>query len=239
MSRFTHVLVVLGVSAALTAGTTVSSASAAYECFGQTATIVGTPGDDVLIGREDTGDVIVGLGGDDIIRGAEDVNSATAPGDRLCGGTGDDYIRGGVGEDRIQGGRGADDVDGSFQRDVITQGGPGDDRVADCDSEYSGGVRIIKGGPGDDWMCVDIEVTRMYGEQGHDTLIDLDCGTDSRLVGGSGADTMESYFDNLEGATCSDIGIIDHDRLNGGDGADRAVVNAGDHVVNTEGIRVV
>jgi hypothetical protein len=96
------------VTPAATAGTNT------FDCFAEPATIVGTPGDDVLIGREDTADVIVGLGGDDIIFGAEDINAATAPGDRLCGGSGDDRIRGGVGEDRIQGGSGEDDVDGGF-----------------------------------------------------------------------------------------------------------------------------
>ncbi|MGH3507033.1 MAG: hypothetical protein ACRDO2_07490, partial [Nocardioidaceae bacterium] len=160
------VLSVITVTTSFTAGAVGSPATAAYECFRQAATIVGTPGDDVLIGREDTADVIVGLGGNDIIRGAEDINGITAPGDRLCGGAGDDYIRGGIGEDRIQGGGGRDNVDGGFQLDVITQGGRGNDQVADCDSEYTGGVRIIKGGPGDDWLCVDIDATRMYGEGG-------------------------------------------------------------------------
>ena len=241
MKVFRHLVAatLVGVAALSGAAAIGSPAAAAYVCFGQAATIVGTPGDDVLIGREDTADVIVGLGGDDVIFGAEDVNAATGPGDRLCGGAGADYIRGGVGEDRIQGGRGNDNVDGSFQLDVITQGGRGNDMVADCDSEYSGGVRIIKGGPGHDTICVDVDATRMYGNGGNDTLYDLDCGPNSHLFGGPGDDRIESFMDNLEGSNCSEYGGLDQDVVNGGDGTDSAVVNAGDEVLNTESTSTV
>jgi Ca2+-binding RTX toxin-like protein len=207
-----------------------------HECFGEAATIVGTPGDDVLIGREDTADVIVGLGGDDIIFGAEDINATTAPGDRLCGGSGDDRIRGGVGEDRTQGGSGEDDVDGSFGFDVITQGGRDRDRVADCDSEFTGGVRIIKGGPGDDRLCVDIDRTRMYGNAGHDVLIDLTCLYEARMFGGPGEDRFESYFDNLQGEDCSVIGFDVRDRLFGGLGSDHAIISPNDVTTDVEAV---
>jgi Ca2+-binding RTX toxin-like protein len=207
-----------------------------HECFREPATIVGTPGDDVLIGREDTADVIVGLGGDDIIFGAEDINATTAPGDRLCGGSGADRIRGGVGEDRTQGGSGEDDVDGSFGFDVITQGGPGPDRVADCDSEFTGGVRIIKGGPGDDRLCVDTDRTRMYGNGGHDVLIDLTCLDAGRLFGGRGEDHFESHFDNLQGEDCSESGFDVRDRLFGGPGADHAIISPNDSTAGIEAV---
>lgn len=199
-----------------------------YECFAQPVTIFGTPGDDVLIGREDTADVIVGLGGDDIIFGSEDINASTAPGDRLCGGSGDDYIRGGVGEDRIQGGSDKDDVDGGYGYDIITQGGDGDDRVADCDSEYTGGVRIIKGGSGVDRLCVDTDSTRMYGNGGGDLLIDLTCLDEARMYGGHGDDNFESYFDNLGGEECSDSSVDTSDRLVGGPGLDSAIISPND-----------
>jgi Ca2+-binding RTX toxin-like protein len=207
-----------------------------FECFTEPATIVGTPGDDVLIGREDTADVIVGLGGDDIIFGAEDINATTAPGDRLCGGSGDDRIRGGVGEDRTQGGSGDDDVDGSFGYDVITQGGADNDRVADCDSEFTGGVRIIKGGPGDDRLCVDTDRTRMYGNVGHDVLIDLTCLDEARMLGGPGDDRFESYFDNLQGEDCSESGSDVRDRLLGGLGRDLAIISPNDITTEIEAV---
>jgi Ca2+-binding RTX toxin-like protein len=217
------------------------AASTSYQCFGDQATIVGTPGDDLLVGREDTADVIVGLGGDDVIFGAEDVTLATAPGDRLCGGVGADYVRGGTGEDRIQGGGGADDVDGSYNLDWVTQGGPGNDRVADCDSEYSGGARRIEGGSGDDSMCVDIDSTRMLGGAGNDTLVELTCSYDSVLRGGDGNDRVESYFDNLNGANCSDTSVFDSrgsDEVEGGTGTDVALVNRGDRVSEVETVRI-
>jgi Ca2+-binding RTX toxin-like protein len=233
-----RILIVAALIGALTTiGSGVAPGATTYWCFGQAATIVGTPGDDVLVGREDTADVIVGLGGSDIIRGSEDVTATTAPGDRLCGGPGADYIRGGVGEDRIQGGGGADDVDGSFSYDVITQGGPGNDRVADCDSEYTGGVRTISGGPGDDELCVDTDPARMYGNGGDDVLTDYDCSSDSRLSGGAGADRLESYFSNIEGTTCSEAGLLDSDTVVGGDGPDSAVVNNGDIVIGVETVQ--
>ena len=206
----------------------------AYECFAQAATIVGTPGDDVLVGREDTADVIMGLGGDDIIFGSENVNASTAPGDRLCGGSGDDRIRGGVGEDRIQGGAHVDDVDGSFGYDFITQGGPGDDRVADCDSEFTGGARILKGGPGADRLCVDTDRTRMYGEGGDDALIDLTCAYEAEMLGGTGNDRFESYFDNLGGDSCSALGTDVRDRIAGGLGGDQAIVSPNDTTKDVE-----
>lgn len=205
------------------------------ECFGEEPTIIGTPGDDVLTGREDTADVIMGLGGDDVIAGSEDINASTAPGDRLCGGSGGDRIRGAVGEDRIQGGSGRDDVDGSFGYDFITQGGRGRDRVSDCDSEYTGGVRILQGGPLADRMCVDTDDTRMYGEGGHDVLIDLTCIDEAELYGGVGDDHLESYFDNQGGDNCSALSDVS-DNLFGGPGSDSAIISPSDTTTDVETI---
>ncbi|MDZ5619970.1 calcium-binding protein [Nocardioides bizhenqiangii] len=97
-------------------------------CRGAVATLVGTPGPDVLGGTPGR-DVIVGRGGDDQIMG-RDGN------DLICGGLGADVIRGGAGNDGVYGGRGAD----------VIRGGAGDDRVhgaRDAD-------RLL-GGAGDDW----------------------------------------------------------------------------------------
>ncbi len=234
MTRFKILVAAVLVGGATLLGSGAATGAQTYWCFGQAATIVGTPGDDVLIGREDTADVIVGLGGDDLVRGAEDVNARTAPGDRLCGGSGADYVRGGVGEDRIQGGADDDDVDGSFGYDWLTQGGGGNDRVQDCDSEYTGGVRRISGGPGDDRVCVDTDRAEMYGDSGNDVLVDYDCSTDSRLSGGTGDDRLRSFYYNLARTTCSEFGVLDADRVVGGDGQDLAWVNPGDVVTTIE-----
>ena len=241
ITRVTRVACALAASAlaiaglaGLAAGSTAAAASPTYTCFGKPATIVGTPGDDVLVGRENTADVIVGLGGDDVIRGSADVTSSTAPGDRLCGGHGDDYIRGAVGADRIQGGRGNDDVDGSFGVDLLVQGGRGNDRVSDCDSEYTGGARKLEGGPGADTMCIDTDPTRMLGGHGDDKLYDYDCSSNSVLRGGVGDDRIESWYDNLNGLNCSDFTDPGHDVVDGGDGTDTVVVNHGDTLVSNE-----
>ena len=219
-------------------GTGGATGAPTYTCFGQTATLVGTPGDDLLVGRDGVADVIVGRGGDDEIRAAEDVFAGGSPGDRLCGGRGADFIRGAVGEDRVRGGGGNDNVDGSFSLDWVTRGGPGNDRVADCDSEFDGGVRRISGGAGDDDLCVDTDATRMRGGVGNDVLTDLVCGTDSRLSGGDGDDRLMSSVDSFEGTTCSDpfFDFLDADRVRGGEGNDDAVVNEGDVVTGTENV---
>ena len=65
------------------------------KCFGRTATIIGTEGDDTLSGTTES-DVIVGLGGKDTITGEGRI-------DFICGGGGDDIISGGRGNDNISG----------------------------------------------------------------------------------------------------------------------------------------
>ena len=73
----------------------------AKSCGGRTATIVGTPGNDLLIGKR-ASDVIYGGGGDDLILGGPNGN------DRICGGPGDDRLIGGRGYDVLFG-EGGDD----------------------------------------------------------------------------------------------------------------------------------
>ncbi len=90
----------------------ISAAGGANTCFGKLATIVGSPGDDVLVGTPGD-DVIQGLGGHDVIHGK-------AGHDLLCGGTGDDTIRGGLGRDLIIGGAGADTIRGQQGRDALS-----------------------------------------------------------------------------------------------------------------------
>lgn len=120
-------------------------------CRGFTATIVGTPGADVLTGTGGP-DVIVGLGGIDTIRslgggdlicagsGRDFVVAGTAAdrvlggtgGDRLFGRGGPDVLRGGAGADELKGNRGADRLrgGGGFDR---CDGGPGTDSVRGCE----------------------------------------------------------------------------------------------------------
>ena len=61
-----------------------------FKCRGLTATIVGSPRADILLGTSGD-DVIVGLGGNDTIFGR-------GGNDTICGNQGDDVITGGMGE---------------------------------------------------------------------------------------------------------------------------------------------
>ncbi len=116
-----------------------------HKCNGYVATIVGTPGDDVIRGT--TGrDVIVALGGDDRI-------TALGGADIICGGHGDDVIRGGWGHDTIFGGTGADNIQGNGGRDWIN-GGLGRDRIA--------------GGAGADTLIGGRHTDRLLGNEGRD-----------------------------------------------------------------------
>ncbi len=71
--------------------------------------VIGTSGDDVLVGT-DAADVICGLGGDDLLRGARG-------NDLIKGGGGDDVMKGGRGRDTLLGGPGPDTANGNRGRD--------------------------------------------------------------------------------------------------------------------------
>ena len=99
------------------------------DCSGKLATIVGTDGDDTLVGTPGR-DVIVGLRGNDWIFGGEGD-------DVLCGDRGHDLLRGGAGDDVLYGDRGRDRLRGGSDADSL-YGGPSND--------------LIDGGPGDDYL---------------------------------------------------------------------------------------
>jgi Ca2+-binding RTX toxin-like protein len=100
-------------------------------------TIVGTPGDDLLVGTKGA-DVICGLAGDDVIRGkgGNDVIKAGPGDDRLLGGGGQDLLKAGAGDDELRGGSGADRLFGQAGDDTFFA--------------RKGGRDLLKGGPGRD-----------------------------------------------------------------------------------------
>jgi len=120
-------------------------------CRMETATIVGTPGDDYLVGTPGN-DVISGLGGNDRILGlgGDDV---------ICGGAGDDRLVGGSGGDLIVGGEGADYIVGDAGADVLV-GGVGNDR--------------IRGGPGDDKLDGKEGIDECRGGAGTNTILNCE-----------------------------------------------------------------
>lgn len=121
------------------------------ECYGKPATIVGTPGRDVLV-AENPYDVVVGLGGDDVIR------STLGKRGRLfaCGGDGNDTIRGTDGFDDLDGEAGSDTIYGRGRSDGIS-GGDGHDLILgdswDTEKDRARADRDdLAGGEGNDWL---------------------------------------------------------------------------------------
>jgi len=132
-------------------------------CLGLPVTMMGTPGDDVLIGTPDN-DVIHGLEGNDRIegRGGNDVICGDDGNDVLFGQGGDDTVLGGIGDDiialgngndRAFGGEGNDRIYGQMGNDFLG-GGPGDDGLngndGDDDLNGSDGMDRLNGGDGSD-----------------------------------------------------------------------------------------
>ncbi len=122
-------------------------------CSGLPATIIGTPGDDVIYGTN-AADVIVGLGGNDTI----------------YAGNGDDVICGNAGSDTIYGGNGNDTLFGSFGNDSL-DGGNGNDLL-------DGGVGIdtLAGSNGDDTLTGGTGADSFSGGLGSDTNTDFNAG---------------------------------------------------------------
>jgi predicted extracellular nuclease len=173
-------------------------------CNGLPATIVGTPGDDVIYGTNGD-DVIAGLGGNDTI----------------YGGNGDDVICGYAGNDTLIGGNGNDTLIGSYGNDIL-DGGNGNDRLIDNE-----GNDVLKGGNGNDTLTGGAGIDELYGQNGDDVLDggsghDILSGSngDDILTGGSGNDTLSG--DNGNDRLFGDDG---NDTLTGGNGND--VLNGG------------
>jgi Ca2+-binding RTX toxin-like protein len=116
--------------------------------------IVGTPGDDVLIGGNGA-DCIFGLGGNDRLEGGNgaDVLFGGPGDDVLIGGNGDDVLNGDEGNDLLLGENGADTLNGGAGNDVLVgdngadtlNGGDGNDVV-----DSGNGNDTVSGGAGAD-----------------------------------------------------------------------------------------
>lgn len=116
-------------------------------CGGHPATIVGTPGADVLVGSAGN-DVILARAGDDRI-------FSLGGSDLICAGAGSDLVKSGARPDNVFGGPGADRLFGGGSGDVL-RGGRGPDRL-----RGGRGGDLLVGGPGND---------RCSGGPGRDTF---------------------------------------------------------------------
>ena len=239
MTRIGKSVLVGACTAVLLSGLSGSAVAAAPTCFGTPATLIGTSGDDLLVGQSGVPDVIVGLGGNDVILGGDFYGEDEVPGaapDILCGGPGDDHVNGGPGPDRMSGGDGADRLGMSLGADTML-GNRGADRLdegseADADSAPD----VLRGGPGDDVLITGWGRDRAYGQGGADQLDDIECG-DTYLDGGAGNDTIDSYLSSFDGVLCSESPAPTRpDRLFGGAGVDTARVDPYDRVSGVEQI---
>jgi hypothetical protein len=155
-------------------------------CFGMTPTVVGTPGSDSLSGQEGETDVFLGMGGNDWLGGTDSYGDAVP--DYFCGGRGDDHLRGDNAPNFMRGGAGNDSVN-AWRGDDLVFGGAGDDHLGECDNE-AWGIKIFRGGPGNDSACViDGE---FHGGSGDDRVVSTQCG--ARLYGGPGNDSFFAWY---------------------------------------------
>jgi CSLREA domain-containing protein len=98
----------------------------AYEratCFTKPVDVVGTDGDDNLLGTP-YADVVLALGGSDTVL-------AGNGNDRVCGDSGNDELLGQAGDDRLSGAGGDDTLNGGSGSDTCT-GGTGTDTLTSC-----------------------------------------------------------------------------------------------------------
>jgi hypothetical protein len=162
-------------------------------CNGLPATIVGTPGNDVINGT-DGPDVIAGLGGNDVINGGDgdDVICGYAGNDSLYGGNGNDTLIGSYGNDTLDGGNGIDTLSGGDGADALL-GGNGNDALTG-----GAGNDALTGGNGDDALDGGANNDTLAGGGGDDTLTG-GAGADA-FSGGNGAD-VNTDFNAGEGDT--------------------------------------
>lgn len=207
-------------------------------CRGQLATILGTPGSDVIVGTNGA-DVIVTLGGDDNVRGGlgDDTICTNDGDDTVQGGPGNDSIFGGPGNDALRGGRGNDIIEGGSGNDSLS-GGRGDDNLqgnsgSDRISGRNGADRI-DGGADDDMLFGNSGSDTIDGSGGKDIVFG---GADNDILrGGDGKDRVRGGTgnDTISGQAGSDIlvGGDDNDTMSGGTGNDRMRGEAGDDTMD-------
>ncbi len=156
-NRLVLVLVLGALAFSGLAAVAAPGAEAVLYCWGKPLTmsaglLMGTPGNDVMLGTADD-DVMYGFGGHDTI----------------CGGTGDDIIYGGPGRDWLRGDPGNDRLYGQNGCDWL-MGEEGNDLLV-FGAAVSGCASTAEGGDGRDRFIIDREGdNEIFGGPGRDTV---------------------------------------------------------------------
>ena len=210
------------------------TSGAAVWCAGQSATIEGTTGNDVLVGTDSDDVIYAGTGHDLIDAGKGD--------DIICAGGGDDVVYAGPGTDVVYGQAGDDLVLGGPHFDTLV--GDGDDVLA----PGTGFGSRLNGGTGNDrFQILDGRDHRVEGRTGRDTLdfrrmtvgVYVSAVGDYFYVGATWdfneQASIERFFltpfdDDIDGDIGSQLirGMGGADTLKGEEGNDRIFGDAGD-----------
>lgn len=183
-------------------------------------------------------DIFDGRAGDDYIFGADGTDS-------LTGGDGNDSILGGLGSDKALGGLGRDNLYVGLGNDKLYGGADRDSLYGEegSDSLYGDAGRdSLDGGDGNDKLYGGDEDDYLFGSKGNDRL---DGGRgDDDLYGGAGNDYLsggagDDVIDGTDPTPSTDPEnpvAPSRDRLLGGDGNARIIVDGGDNALGGKGM---
>jgi Ca2+-binding RTX toxin-like protein len=214
--------------------------------------VIGTDGNDTLLGlaADDTlsgglgNDTLKGGKGNDSLDGGDgnDLLDGGEGNDTLVGGAGNDNLRGGAGNDQLDGGDGNDVLEGGQGNDMLL-GGVGNDLLlggAGSDVLEGGeGIDVLAGGAGEDSAAGGADSDVIDGGGGRDYVNggegdDLVSGGGGRdfVLGGAGDDVLlgGSGGDVLLGGDGNDVagGGAHHDYVDGGEGDDTVAGGGGE-----------
>jgi Ca2+-binding RTX toxin-like protein len=149
-------------------------------------TIDGAAGNDNIDAREGNDIVFGGDGDDHIIAGSgSDIVYAGAGNDIVFAGSGNDIVFGGFGNDRLFGEDGDDTLDGGPGDDGL-DGGPGNDRLVG-----GPGDDLLEGGPGNDVLADGPGSDTARGGDGDDYFVAAADAAADRYAGDVGHDTLD------------------------------------------------